>query len=255
MFLFKKIVAPFFFPLSCCLEILIIGLILLWFSKYKKAGKIIISAGVISLTLLSYPALPEMLLQPLEYKYPPLLSVENLPKVRWILVRGGHTSNPQLPINSQLSETALSCLVEAVRIHKSLPGSRIILSGGARYNPVPDVEIMRDVALALGIERQDLILESPSDDTDEEAKFTRAIVGNEPFILVHVAVHMPRSIAIFRKLGMQPIPAPTYYRVIEKHTREINPYTFFPLADNLKNAEIAIYEYMGLAWGKLRGRM
>ena len=65
MFLFKKIVAPFFFPLSCCLEILIIWLILLWFTKYKKTAKIIISAGVILLTLLSYPTLPKMLLQPL----------------------------------------------------------------------------------------------------------------------------------------------------------------------------------------------
>ena len=112
-----------------------------------------------------------------------------------------------------------------------------------------------EMALALGVGRQDLILESPSDGTDEEAKLTQAIVGNDPFILLHTAAHMPRSMAIFRKLGMQPIAAPTYYRRIEKHEREINPYTLFPLADNLKDAEIAIHEYLGLAWGKLRGRI
>ena len=43
MFLFKKIVAPFFFPLSICLEILFLGLFLLWFTRRQKTGKIIVS--------------------------------------------------------------------------------------------------------------------------------------------------------------------------------------------------------------------
>jgi hypothetical protein len=38
MFLFKKIVAPFFFPLSLCLEILLFGLFLLWFTSREKFG-------------------------------------------------------------------------------------------------------------------------------------------------------------------------------------------------------------------------
>ena len=46
MFLFKKLVAPLFFPVSLCLTCLAAGLILLWFTKKQKAGKIVTTVGV-----------------------------------------------------------------------------------------------------------------------------------------------------------------------------------------------------------------
>lgn len=69
MFLLKKIVAPLFFPVSLCLELLLLGLFLLWFTRKQKTGKIIVSIGVILLGTLSYGAVSDILLQPLEYKY------------------------------------------------------------------------------------------------------------------------------------------------------------------------------------------
>jgi uncharacterized SAM-binding protein YcdF (DUF218 family) len=256
MFLFKKIVGPFFFPLSLCLEILILGLVLSWFTPKKKEGRGIVSIGVILLTLLSYGAFTHMLLKPLEYKYPSLLELKDLPEVRWIAVLGGgHTSDPQIPPNSQLSGSSLSRLVEGIRAHKSLPGSKLILSGGALYDPVPDAKVLADVALTLGVDRQNLVLETLSKDTEDEARLIKKIVGNDPFVLVTSASHMPRSMALFRKLGMQPIPAPTDYGVKEEQEKGIHPARFFPQVGELANTDTAVYEYLGLAWAKLRGRI
>jgi uncharacterized SAM-binding protein YcdF (DUF218 family) len=256
MFLFKKIVGPFFFPLSLCLEILIIGLILLWLTPKKRGGKVIVSLGVTLLILLSYGAFTDVLLKPLEYRYPPLLNLKDLAEVRWIAVLGGgHTSDPQMPSNSQLSGSSLSRLVEGIRAHKSLPGSKLILSGGALYDPVSDAKALADVALMLGVDRQNLILETLSKDTEDEARLIKKIVGNDPFVLVTSASHLPRSMALFRKLGMQPIPAPTDYGVREKQEAGINPGMVFPNAGELGNAETAVYEYLGLAWAKLRGKI
>jgi uncharacterized SAM-binding protein YcdF (DUF218 family) len=256
MFLFRKIVGPFFFPLSLCLEILIIGLVLLWFTKKKRAGKIVVSSGVVLLLLFSYRPLPEMLLQPLEYSFPPLSEPRDIPQARWIVVLGaGHTYGPRLPANSQLSGAAVFRLVEGIRIHKSLPGSKLILSGGTLWGPVSEAKIMADVALALGVGRQNLILESVSKDTEDEAQLIQKIVGNNLFVLVSSASHMPRSMALFKKLGMQPIPAPTDYGVKEREGQEVVPYTFFPRVDELEKAQTAVYEYLGLAWAKLRGRI
>lgn len=255
MFLFKKIVGPFFLPLSLCLEIFIVGLILLWFTKKKRAGKIFVSIGVALLILLSYGVLPNLLLRPLEYKYPPLLESKDIPNVKWIVVLGaGHTSDPQIPVTSQLSASSLFRLVEGIHFHKFLPGSKLIISGGVVFDPVPEAKVMADVALAIGINKQDLILESVSKDTEDEAILIQKIVRNDPFVLVTSASHMLRSIALFRKLGMQPIPAPTDYGVKERQG-EISPGMFFPGANNLQKAERAIYEYLGLAWAKLRGRI
>jgi uncharacterized SAM-binding protein YcdF (DUF218 family) len=256
MFLFRKIVGPFFFPLSICLEVLIIGLVLLWFTKKKRAGKVIVSTGVALLLLISYGPLPEMLLRPLEYSYPPLLEPKDIPPARWIVVLGaGHTNDPRLPANSQLSGAALFRLVEGMRIHKSLPGSKLILSGGALWDPVPEAKVLADVALAFGVDQQNLILESVSKDTEEEARLIQKMVGNNLFVLVTSASHMPRSMALFKKLGMQPIPAPTDYRVKERQGQEVILYAFFPGVDELQKAETAVYEYLGLAWAKLRGRI
>jgi uncharacterized SAM-binding protein YcdF (DUF218 family) len=192
----------------------------------------------------------------LEYKYPPLFKFKDLPEVRWIAVLGGgHTSVPQLPANSQLSGSCLSRLVEGIRAHKSLPGSKLILSGGALYDPVSDAVVLADVALMLGVDRQNLILEMLSKDTEDEARFIHKIVGKDPFVLVTSASHMPRSMALFKKLGMQPIAAPTDYGVKEKQEEETSPGMLFPNVGELGNAETAVYEYLGLAWAKLRGKI
>ena len=72
MFILKKIIAQLFFPSPLCLEILIAGLILLLFTRKQKAGKILLSIGVVLFTLLSYTALSNIFLKSLEHKYPPI---------------------------------------------------------------------------------------------------------------------------------------------------------------------------------------
>jgi len=43
MFLLKKIAASLLSPLSLCIELLLLGLFLLWFTCKQRAGKIIVS--------------------------------------------------------------------------------------------------------------------------------------------------------------------------------------------------------------------
>ncbi|MBI4496089.1 MAG: envelope biogenesis factor ElyC [Deltaproteobacteria bacterium] len=255
MFLLKKIVAPFFFPLTFSLGIILAGLILLWFTPRKRAGKVALTAGAALLLVLSYGPVPDLLLRPLEYRYPPILHPEELSQVRWIVVLGGgHTSDPTIPPTSRISSSALVRLVEGIRIHRALPGSRLVLSGGVVFDPVPEAETMAEVAVLLGVARQNLVLESDSKDTEEEARFIRGIVAESPFVLVTSASHMPRSMALFRKMGLRPIPAPTHYKIKERQGEKISPGAFFPSLGGLDKAETAIYEYLGLAWSKLRGK-
>lgn len=256
MFLFKKIVGLFFLPLSVSLGLFIAGLILLWGTKKKRTGKVIVSIGFALLAFFSYGQLPTLLLKPLENRYPPLSSLREHSGVRWIAVLGGgHISDPRIPVTSRLSDASLSRLVEGIRLHQSLPGSKLILSGGSVSDPIPEAKLMADVALALGLDGKNLILESISKDTEEEAMLIQKIVGTHPFILVTSASHMPRSMALFLKQGMRPIPAPTDYKVRERPEKAIGPGRFFPQAGQLEKAEIAIHEYLGLAWAKLMGRI
>jgi uncharacterized SAM-binding protein YcdF (DUF218 family) len=254
MFLLKKIIAPLFFPLSLCLEILLVGVLLLWFTRKQKTGKIIVSMGVVALIALSYGAASETLLRPLEYKYPPMTDVSSVLDIEWVVVlSGGSSSDAHLPITGQLSRASLVRLVEGIRIHRKLPESKLILSGGGAFNTVAEAKTMADVAVILGIDSQDLILESESKDTKDQARLIHKIVRDNRFVLVTSASHMPRSMALFEKRGMRPIPAPIGHRIKER--QKIIPAMFFPSADKIKKMERAFYEYLGLVWARLRGQI
>ncbi len=259
MFIMKKIVALFLYPVGLCLGILILGLFCLWATRRQRLGKVLVTLGTVLLLLFSTSLISLGMLVPLEQRYPALLHPETVswgPKSstspKWIVVLGGgHVSDPRLPANSQISAPALGRVVEGVRLHKAVPGSKLLLSGGAVFDPVPEAEVMGQIAVLLGVKPQDIMLESDSRDTAEEAEIIAKMIGKEKFILVTSAVHMPRSMALFRKRGLQPIPAPADFLVRE--ASGVRPYQVFPRRRSLGQVETAVHEYLGLAWAWLRG--
>ena len=262
MFILKKIVSSLFLPVPVCLALLIAGLIMLWFTRRQKGGKIVTSLGVALLFLFSFGPVGDLFLAPLEGQYQPLFLTpateaavrDATPPVKWIVVLGGgHTSDPQIPVTSQIEHVALARLVEAIRLHRALPESKLILSGGIGFDPVTQAEVLSKVAQALGVSEASIVLENVAKDTEEEARIIRSMVGGDKFILVTSAAHMPRSMALFVKQGMNPIPAPADYWI--KQSQATSPTDLFPGSGALRKIENAAHEYIGLAWSKLRGKI
>ena len=108
-----------------------------------------------------------------------------------MVLGGGHVSDPRLPANSQIGAAALGRLVEGVRLHKAIPGSKLLLSGGAVFDPVPEAEVMARIAEDLGVRTQDIRLERDSRDTAEEAEIIAKMIGGEKSILVTSTAHTP----------------------------------------------------------------
>ena len=109
---------------------------------------------------------------------------------------------------------------------------------------------MAEVASVLGVDEREMVLESESRDTKDEARIIKEMVGEDRFVLVTSASHMPRSMALFRKQGMDPIPAPVGHWVKENRSG-ITPGAVFPGAEGLMKAERAVYEYLGIIWERL----
>jgi len=59
--------------------------------------------------------------------------------------------------------------------------------------------------------------------------------------------------AMFKKLDTNPIAAPTDYLV--RNGGQGFPFVLYPDSGSLKKSERAVYEYLGLAWAKLRGKI
>jgi len=243
MFLFKKTLAPIFFPLSLCLGFLLLGLFLLWATRSQLAGKIFVTLGTGLLVLLSYPPLPNLLLRPLESKYPPFDEFNGMSAkgtdIRWIVVLDGDEG------------AFLSRVVEGVRLYRQIPRAKLLMSGGTVFGFEAGAVGSARVAKIMGVKPEDLVIEAESRDTEEQARQIGNLLGEETFILVTSASHMPRAVALFQKVGLDPIPAPTGHLV--KARVSFSPGSFFPDSRNLLVAETAIYEYLGLTWAWLRG--
>lgn len=241
-------------PLPLCFVLLTSGLILLWFTRKQKIGKIFVTIGIALLLFFSYSIPANMITTRLEYQYPPLIENQDIKDVKLVVVLGGgHVSDDRLPAMGQIAPSSLSRLVEGIRIHRLLDNSKLILSGGSGFDPVPNAKVMARVALDLGLTEKELVLESESKDTRDQALLLKKTIGSEKFVLVTSATHMPRSMALFKKLGMQPIPAPTDYTV--KTNERLSPGSFFPGAGNIVKVERAIHEYLGMIWAEFRGQI
>jgi uncharacterized SAM-binding protein YcdF (DUF218 family) len=240
MFLVKKYLARIFFPLPLCCELLVIGMLVLWLSKRQRLGKILVSIGVLLLLLQSNSLIGDLLLSPLESRYPVLTDPSALGKdsqapVRWVAVLGGGI-------------TKYSRFVEGARIHKALPGSKLLLSVGQDDGSLAHGSI--EMAQLMGLRREDLIIIQDVKDTREEVQQMIQTIAADRFVLVTSASHMPRAMALFQGAGMNPLPAPTEHFVVG--SRPSYAYVF-PSSHALSMSERAIYEYLGLLWLRLAG--
>jgi uncharacterized SAM-binding protein YcdF (DUF218 family) len=245
MFILKKLVSRFFFPLSLVIELLLLGIFL------KKRRTQVILAGVAILYLFSFSPFGYLVLRPLESQYVPISSLNLNKEVRWIVVLGGGSrSDKTLTPEDRLSDASLKRLLEGIRLSRLLPQSRLMLSGGDYQGISPDAMIMQQVALDHLLARDRMMVETASWDTADQAKFLRNRLGQPPFYLVTSASHMPRAMRMFIRSGTQPIAAPTDFRAAWAPLQITD---FFPQATVLANTERAFYEYLGLMWGLVRG--
>ena len=127
MFVLKKIVTLLLMPMSLCLGLLGVGILLLWVRRRIGTAKIVLTLGVLTLTALSFSAVADPFIKHFELWYPPLIDTGSLKDVKWVVVLGGgHVSSSTLPPNAQIGNSSLARLIEGIRIHRELPGSKLL---------------------------------------------------------------------------------------------------------------------------------
>jgi len=174
--------------------------------------------------------------------------------VRYIVVLGsGHVSDDRLPANSQIGGSSMYRLVEGIRLRRYWPEAKLVLTGGVGYDPVANAVVVRDVAEMLGVRRDEMIVEERPRDTGQEAQLLAPLLGDQTFLLVTSALHMPRAVAIFRQHGMNPLPAPTDF--IMKREKAPAAGSFMPNPGNMELSRRMIYELLAEQWMALRGLM
>lgn len=251
-FFLKKLVSGFLLPLPFGLLWIALGIILLLLCRAERFRTACFYVGFFIITLFSLNPVSSFLLDSLQLRYSPLMKIPT--GVTQVVVLGGGVSGGKnYPPNITLNSASLSRLVEGVRLLKTLeisnPAAKLILSGGRVFRAPADAGIMQNTAVMLGVNQQNTLLENGSRDTHQEAVFLKKIVGDHSFLLVTSAYHMPRAMALFENLGMHPIAAPTQFIGYRNNTL----LWCIPNANSLVVSDIAIHEYLGLLWARLRG--
>jgi uncharacterized SAM-binding protein YcdF (DUF218 family) len=125
MFFAKKLLCQLLAPMPLCLAFCLVGLTLLWWTKRQKAGKILVTFGLLLMTVLSLRPVSNALLGSLERQYPVYTKATG-ERTDYVVVLGaGHNSDPSIPLISQLSGDSLKRLAEGIRIYRKNPGSEL----------------------------------------------------------------------------------------------------------------------------------
>jgi len=241
-----EIFQMFLLPGVFIFVLLISGLV--FFVLRKKIGKILIIAAIIFYYFFSISPVADLVISPLENQYKNkeqrLSDVENI-----VLLIGG-VKKGDLPISSKLGESSLFRTVKAVEIYFQAEHKPTIIISGS--DPIssssrPAEEIAKFIQ-SFNVSKENILLEEKSKNSYQSAKEIKKIIGDESFILITSAYHLPRSVYIFRKMGLDPIPVPADFKAEENY----NILDFFPDPGNLKKCDLAFHEYFGLLYYHLR---
>ncbi|PLY00555.1 MAG: envelope biogenesis factor ElyC, partial [Desulfuromonas sp.] len=218
--------------------------------KTRWLGVIVVLLMTLTLFAASYAPLVDRWLTPLEAQIP-TYQLNPAINVDYVAVLGaGHWSSNELPLTSQVSAAGVIRLTEGIRIYRLNPGSKLIFTGfnGIHEDSKSYPEVLQELAVALGVPEDDILVCDGPRDTAEEARLIAENFSSGSLVLVTSAAHMPRALALFRSAGLDPTPAPTAHG-----SQPFTSWWVFPDATTLARVEAWTHEWIGYQWARLTG--
>lgn len=222
----------------------------------------LLAMGLLQVIIFSLPATANWLIAGLEQQYPPQKDIwiqDELPEAIVVLGAGRNRNAPEYGGEST-SLTGIERLRYAALLHRKT-GLPILLSGG---EPLPNVrseaELMRDV-LVNEFKVPVRWLEKDSHTTWQNAELSNKILsaeGIQSAWLVTQAWHMPRSMMVFKNQNQNS----DENKSITYHAASVSFGSIIPWSDlymkwvpqptALTRSMVALHEWVGLLWYKLR---
>ncbi len=254
LFLLGKILPPLVLPLGLALGAGLLALASLARGRSRTA------AGLLAFSLVwlwgwSTPLVSSTFSRSLTDRYPPRRA-EVLPAADAIVLLGGGVH----PITGDMAypdmRDAADRVWHAARLYQAGKAPLILASGGKVWDSAETqaaADAMRTLLGAFGVPDSAIVTESASRNTRQNATLSAELAaerGIRRVLLVTSGWHMPRSVAAFRRVGLDVIPATTDSpRLLPK------PWIFAIIPDTvaLRDSSRALREHLGLLVYRLRG--
>jgi uncharacterized SAM-binding protein YcdF (DUF218 family) len=254
-FVLSKILGFFALPSNLLISIGVVGVLLLC-TRFRRLASWLVVTSVVLIAVAGLSPLGNMLILPLEQRFPPWDPSRGPPT--GIVVLGGAITPDVSAARGvvALNEAAERITMTAELAHR-YPNARIVYTGGSNallFGQIPEAPFAVRELEALGVLHDRITAEEQSRNTIENAVFSRLIAQPKPgqvWLLVTSAYHMPRAIAAFRAAGF---PVEAY--PVNWHTRGPVDATrpFGSLSEGLGRTDIAVHEWIGLLAYRLTGK-
>lgn len=253
-FFLSKLLPLFIYPVGSSIVLSLLGMVMLW-RRQRLPALSFFSGAILILTIASLPWVANLLGRSLEYQYMPN---PELPQAEAIVVLGGGTKAQIYPRPWLEVAEAGDRLIYGAKLWREQKAPILILSGGRSSiygeGGRAESEDMAELAQVLGVNQNAICQDRDSLNTRENAVNVQKILNQKQInriLLVTSAMHMPRAMAIFKKLGIEAIAAPTDFQIVENS--HLGIFDFLPDANALQYNTNALKEFLGMLAYRWRG--
>lgn len=226
------------------LLLLLISLLAAWRGWRRLCGVVVLLA-VSLLVLVGCGVLPRWLLQQLQAPYAVRPALAWAPHNAILLLTGNSIYVPHDKVEPSMS--AFGRITEAAVLYRACRQAKVecklLVSGGdPSHVGTPLALSYGRVLRELGVRAEDLVLESRSNNTWQNAQYSRPLLatwGAPRVWLVSSAWHLQRSVLYFEHFGINSTPVRADY--LRGTT------SGWPSASNFVLTDIALHEYIGIA--------
>jgi uncharacterized SAM-binding protein YcdF (DUF218 family) len=255
-FYIAKVINYLLEPLYILSLFLIVLIILLLFTNFKKLTIFFAKFLLIVFLFFGYTPLSNFLLNKIEdfikpSKYP-------VQQLTGVIILGGSfdLELESKERNEVLLNASAERLTKALEIYRKNPRLLILFSGASnKTKPIgwSESDMAKKFFLEQGVRVDSLIFENKSRNTFENISYSKDIIKNNKgtWGLITSASHMPRSYFGFKKQGLILEPISTDYRTGTSSIFWIN----FDIKIGLENWNIILHEVVGIFYYKMTGKI
>ena len=256
MFLAAKILDFATQPPAWAMLLLCAGLVLM--HRWLRLGKGLCQAALVVLVLSGWQVPADFLLRQLENQSPPPSASLDLHQYEGVVLLGGALEDSdlwQVPGRIALKSSGERMIVPVALMQRN-PKLKLLFTGGEgnwskdRLTEADRAKIFFDL---LGVDANRVLYEAASTTTYENAVLSAKVPGvdiSKPWLLLTTAMHMPRSLAVFRKAGWNVTPYSVDYR-----TAELTHWTSYSLRSGAEKWHYALHEIVGYWMYRATGRI
>lgn len=215
-FILSKVLFVFILPLTWIVGCLVMALVP---QKQNRQKKWLIASLALTL-FFSNEAILQMVC--LQYQTPPntFVDKENKQYSCGILLGGMGTADK---FDRGYFTDNSDRFIQTVALWQQKKIRYILVSGGngtLNERNYREGDFLREQLLRMNIPDSVIINENAANNTHENAVFSKHLVDSlqllPPYVLITSATHMPRSLLVYKKAGLQVVPYPTNYLISHK---------------------------------------